>query len=551
MSPRLRSTRSWSSSRGWSGADADSESDSDSDSDSESDSDADADADADSDSDTDSEASDGPLAVIACGTVSPKSTERPVGRYVLCDEIAAGGMATVHFGRLIGPVGFVRIVAIKRLHAHFAKDPEFVAMLLDEARLAARIRHPNVVSTLDVVVEKGEMLVVMEYVQGESLSRLLRSAITAGETIPLPVACNIIASTLYGLHAAHEATSDQGQPLGIVHRDVSPQNILVGIDGVTRVLDFGVAKAVGRAQTTREGILKGKLAYMSPEQVVGEAIDRRSDVYAASVVLWEMLCQQRLFQADNEAATIHKIVTAKIPAPSTLVPGLPPAVDELVLRGLARDPAARWQTAWDMAEAASRIAHATPGVVGAWVRHASGASLDARARRMAEIESHTGPDAPDLPTTTFDASPRLSAGAIAAIAHGERETGSQVTDFSSATPAASKRTVTPVQLAAFSAVVVLVLGLGIALGVIASRPSSAPVSASSTATAPAATQPATASAIPPAPTPSTVLAAPPPTASSVAPKPTAPPKWQPPPVKCNPPYTVDKNGIRTPKPECL
>ncbi|HSQ67748.1 MAG TPA: serine/threonine-protein kinase, partial [Polyangiaceae bacterium] len=223
------------------------------------------------------------------------SGSRVIGRYVLCDAIASGGMATVHLGRLLGPVGFSRTVAIKRLHPHFARDPEFVAMFLDEARLAARIRHPNVVSTLDVVVLQGELFVVMDYVHGEALSKLIR----ANGAVPPPIAASIIAGVLYGLHAAHEAKTDDGAPLHIVHRDISPQNVLVGVDGSARVVDFGVAKAVGRLQTTREGALKGKIAYMSPEQISTDSVDRRTDIYAASVVLWEMLTGKRLYQADH------------------------------------------------------------------------------------------------------------------------------------------------------------------------------------------------------------------------------------------------------------
>src|SRR5262249_30807867 len=162
-------------------------------------------------------------------------------------------MATVHFGRLLGPVGFSRTVAIKRLHAHFAADPEFVSMFLDEARLAARIRHPNVVPTLDVVATAGELFLVMDYVPGETLSRLIAASNAQRRWIPLPIAAAMACGVLHGLHAAHEAKSERGAPLGIVHRDVSPQNLLVGTDGVPRVLDFGVAKAAGRLQTTRDG----------------------------------------------------------------------------------------------------------------------------------------------------------------------------------------------------------------------------------------------------------------------------------------------------------
>src|SRR5689334_18826919 len=159
-------------------------------------------------------------------------------------------MATVHLGRLLGPVGFSRTVAIKRLHSQFASDPTFVSMFVDEARLAARIRHPNVVPTLDVATLGGELLLVMEYVPGESLSGLMRTVFEAGERIPPPVTAAIVCGVLEGLHAAHEARTEDGEPLDIVHRDVSPSNVLVGTDGIARVLDFGIAKAAFRVQTT-------------------------------------------------------------------------------------------------------------------------------------------------------------------------------------------------------------------------------------------------------------------------------------------------------------
>jgi eukaryotic-like serine/threonine-protein kinase len=183
-------------------------------------------------------------------------------RYVLHDEIASGGMGAVHLARLRGARGFARTVAIKRLHPHVARDPDVLAMFLDEAHLAARVRHPNVVATLDVVAQGDEVFLVMEYVEGESLSRLQKTP-----EIPLAIASAIVCDMLHGLHAAHEAVSERGEPLQIVHRDVSPQNILVGLDGATRVVDFGIAKAASRLQTTRDGVIKGKLRYMAPEQI--------------------------------------------------------------------------------------------------------------------------------------------------------------------------------------------------------------------------------------------------------------------------------------------
>ena len=348
-------------------------------------------------------------------------SERVVGRYVMCDEIASGGMATIHIGRLQGPVGFARTVAIKRLHAHFAKDPEFVTMLLDEARLAARIRHPNVVSTLDVVVEKGELLVVMDYVEGESLSRLARAAAARGEPIPLGVVMSVVAGALYGLHAAHEATTEDGAPLCVIHRDISPQNIMVGVDGVARVLDFGVARAVGRIQTTREGTLKGKLAYMSPEQVRGETLDRRSDLYAMAVVLWEMVAGRRLFVAETEAEMLNKVLTLEAERPSGIIPGLPPALDRLVLKGLCHDREERFETALEMAEAAQRVAFATSGEVGTWVTALGGDAIASRTHRVARIESQSSAARPVVAgkpsvglTALLPARARAAAGTIIA-----------------------------------------------------------------------------------------------------------------------------------------
>ena len=180
-------------------------------------------------------------------------------------------------------------------------------MFLDEARLAARIRHPNVVPTLDVVAMAGELFLVMEYVQGESLARLSKAALSRGEPIPPEMVVTMLVGALHGLHAAHEANNDHGEPLGIVHRDVSPHNVLVGTDGVARVLDFGVAKATGRVATTQEGHLKGKMAYMAPEQVRG-TVSRQTDVYAASVVLWETLTGKRLFVGDNDVQVFEKVL---------------------------------------------------------------------------------------------------------------------------------------------------------------------------------------------------------------------------------------------------
>ena len=325
---------------------------------------------------------------------------RVVGRYALYNAIAAGGMATVHLGRLLGPVGFSRTVAIKRLHAQFASDPEFVSMFLDEARLAARIRHPNVVPTLDVVATSGELFLVMDYVPGESVARLMRALRDRQQTIPLRILSAVMSGALHGLHAAHEAKDERGHPLGIVHRDVSPQNVLLGTDGSPRVLDFGVAKAAGRVQTTREGQIKGKLSYMPPEQLRGASVDRKTDIYAAGVMLWELLTGQRLFAGDNEGAVVAKVLEGRVEPPSQVlmrnrrvtltdmtVRQLE-SLDQTILKALSMNPESRHSTAREMAiEIERRLPPATASECADWLETIARDVLATRAALIAEIES--------------------------------------------------------------------------------------------------------------------------------------------------------------------
>jgi serine/threonine-protein kinase len=310
-----------------------------------------------------------------------------VGRYQVHEPIASGGMAVVHLGRIVGPVGFSRTVAIKRLHPHLATDPEFVTMFLDEARLAARVQHPNVVATLDVVASHGQLFLVMDFVLGASLSQLLRHARERHLEPPPAVASAIVTGALYGLHAAHGACDQRGESLGIVHRDISPQNLLVGVDGVTRVVDFGVAKAGARAQSTRDGQIKGKIGYMAPEQILRKVVDRRADVYAAGVVLWETLTLRRLFAADDAGAVVAAVLEGHVPRPSEICQGLPPGIDAIVARALASDPRARFPTAQDFAAALeSALPPAPQREVGAWVARAGGADIDVRRGMVSAVE---------------------------------------------------------------------------------------------------------------------------------------------------------------------
>jgi serine/threonine-protein kinase len=325
-------------------------------------------------------------------------------------------MASIHLARLVGPVGFSRTVAIKRLHEHFARDAELAVMFLDEARLAARIRHPNVVATVDVVHVDDELLLVMEYVSGESLSRLLKTTETRGERIPMPIAIAIVTDALYGLHAAHEAVSDDNEPLGLVHRDVSPHNIMVGRDGVARIIDFGVAKAAARLQSTQVGRLKGKLGYLTPEQLRHEPVDRRADLFAASIVLWEVLTGERLFVSRSEAETLASVLFDPIAPPSARVPDLPSALDAIVMKGLSRAPEDRYQTAAEMARALeAAITPARHAEVGEWVERTAGDVLTARAACVAEIERGGSDDVPSGPAADAETPTGEDAGSVATM----------------------------------------------------------------------------------------------------------------------------------------
>jgi serine/threonine-protein kinase len=321
-------------------------------------------------------------------TASGSEGTEIIGRYALHGEIASGGMAIVYLGKLLGAAGFTRPVAIKRLHPQLAREQHVRDMFVDEARLASRIRHPNVVPMLDVVADRGELLLVMDYVHGESLQHLLRAMRQGGERVPLRITLAVMSAVLHGLHAAHEATTETGEPLHIVHRDVSPQNVMVGVDGVPRVLDFGIARAAVRLENTRDGIVKGKLAYMAPEQLGGAVLDRRADVYAAAVMLWEMLAGRRLFvSSDGANVLVDKLLRGDIEPPGTHAPDLPRLLDAITLHGLERNPSQRFATAREMALALEKVGElARPSEIGEWVEQMATEPLAERRHRLQEME---------------------------------------------------------------------------------------------------------------------------------------------------------------------
>ncbi|MBI5535757.1 MAG: serine/threonine protein kinase [Deltaproteobacteria bacterium] len=296
--------------------------------------------------------------------LSEEARARPLltSRYELLMSLASGGMATVYVGMQRGAGGFQRIVAIKRLHAHIVQNEEMAAMFRDEAQIASLIQHPNVVAIHDVYMEAGEQLLVMEYVDGVSLGQLRKALNAQNLAIPRKVAMRIVVEALRGLHAAHELKDLDGAPLHVIHRDATPHNLLVAADGCVKVTDFGIARAAERSSATQTGQVKGKYAYMAPEQVAGREIDRRVDVFAMGVVLWEALANRTLFRGENEAQIISQITSGTYQKPSELRGDVPKALDAIVMKAISVSASGRFDTASDFADALESFARTTLGL---------------------------------------------------------------------------------------------------------------------------------------------------------------------------------------------
>ncbi|HWB75454.1 MAG TPA: serine/threonine-protein kinase [Nannocystaceae bacterium] len=273
---------------------------------------------------------------------------RLVGRYELLHRLGHGGMATVYLGRAVGTAGFEKLVAVKVIHPHLANEPDFVEMFLDEARIAARIRHPHVVEILDLGREDDVFFMVMEYVEGDTLASLVKELRKAGELLPVPVLLRVVADACEGLAAAHDLVDPDGVPYHLVHRDVSPHNLLVGLDGRVRVVDFGIMKAAGKRSTTLTGQLRGKLPYMSPEQARGQQIDRRTDLFALGAVLWELITNERLFGGETDSEILTRVCDCEIPDITKLRNDLPPELVRVVQRALSPDLERRYRDAHEM-----------------------------------------------------------------------------------------------------------------------------------------------------------------------------------------------------------
>jgi serine/threonine-protein kinase len=282
------------------------------------------------------------------------------GKYQLFASLGRGGMADVFLSVARGQMGFNKLAVIKRLRQALAEEAAFRNMFLDEARLAARLNHPNIVHTYEVGEQNGVYFIAMEYLEGQSLNKVLKEALRRQEMIDPEIAARVVADALAGLHYAHTLADYDGRPLQIIHRDVSPHNIFVTYDGHTKLVDFGIAKAALSSTETEVGVLKGKVAYMSPEQAMGGRIDARSDLFAMGIVLWELLARQRLMTGESAANTLHKLMNEPIPRVSQVLPQIDPRLDAICARALEKDPNRRFQSAAEMREAIEQWLASSP-----------------------------------------------------------------------------------------------------------------------------------------------------------------------------------------------
>ncbi|HEY7371470.1 MAG TPA: serine/threonine-protein kinase [Polyangia bacterium] len=282
------------------------------------------------------------------------------GKYTLFERIGRGGMAEVYKGRIQGPAGFERVFVVKRILPHLSDDTAFIKMFVEEAKLSARLNHPNIVHIFELGAVEGEYFISMEYIRGHDLSETMR-AIWKALGPPRPDLVSYIGrEACRGLAYAHSLTDENGRPLGMIHRDVSPSNVMLSYEGAVKMLDFGIAKALSDGtEPTKGGTLKGKYAYMAPEQTEGDHIDHRSDIFAVGIVLHEVLTGRRLFKGQNDVQTIERVRACHVPPPSAQNPAVPPALDHIILKALQRDPARRWSNAADMADALDDVVHET------------------------------------------------------------------------------------------------------------------------------------------------------------------------------------------------
>ena len=285
--------------------------------------------------------------------MDPAATSMMLGKYRLLAELGRGGMSKVYLAMARGPAGFNKLVVIKQIRAHLSEDPDFVTMFLDEARLAARLNHPNVVQTNEVGQEDETYFIAMEYLEGQTLNRILTKI---GPQLGLAIQLRTMSEALRGLHYAHELKDFDGTPLGVVHRDVSPHNVIVTYSGEVKVVDFGIAKALNSSTETQTGVIKGKVAYMAPEQAMADKVDRRADVFSAGVCLWQIAAGVRMFRGQADVVIIQRLMSGDIPAIRDHAPDIDPAFEAIIQKALAPNKEDRYATADELRKAVDAFA---------------------------------------------------------------------------------------------------------------------------------------------------------------------------------------------------
>jgi serine/threonine-protein kinase len=355
----------------------------------------------------------------------------PFGKYTILGKLGHGGMAEVNLAVVGGKGGFRKLFVLKRLHAHLEAEPGFVDMFLDEARLAAQLDHPNCVQTVEVGETEGtpsqgpQHFLAMEYLDGQGLERVLRMTGQRGDLLPIHTSARIVADALDGLGYAHDLRGYEGTPLGIVHRDVSPQNIFITYAGVVKLLDFGIAKAESNVVETRTGVVKGKYAYIAPEQALATPVDRRADLWSMGVVLWEMLTSRRLFKSVNELATLNETLRGAINPPSLYNPAVPRELDQIVLKALQRDADARYATAHDFKDAlegwlATQPEPSDRKAIAALMRERFGDILEQQKQRLKECIATVAQDSRSLDRLVLGGTSASMEGDAVALGSGPR-----------------------------------------------------------------------------------------------------------------------------------
>ncbi len=392
---------------------------------------------------------------------------KSLGKYRLLANLGRGGMADILLAVGTGTAGFSKLQVIKRLREETAEEPEFVKMFLDEARLAARLNHPNVVQTFEVSESTDDLFMVMEYLDGVPVNRLLSRGRQRGEPLPLPMAMRIVCDALAGLHYAHELRDYDGKLLNVVHRDASPHNIFVTYDGQVKVLDFGIAKASTQESETKAGVVKGKISYMAPEQVRGSAVDRRTDVFILGVVLWEVLAGRKMWESKSEAEIIGGLMQGRLPSLAEAAPGVDPALVAICERCLEAEPDRRYASAQELRAALIEAQSRAGGLadheeLGRHVDKLFGEKREEIRRTIdeqlkgvaAEVELSSGPTPGD---TGLSSLPSLSASKASGASAVSQSVGA-ATSVPEAPPPAPARSLGPVAVGASALLLALAAG---------------------------------------------------------------------------------------------